>query len=688
MRYFFLIVFFLSLVEGIGAQILLPDSLQRAYNAAPNDSVKFKISRAIYTFYEETNRDSALHYAQLRYDVARKYNRKIEEAYLQGQMGYQQIYLGRFSEALANLAKAIQIATESKEEDTWELTPYSTPGRNREVTLSMINHMYGHLKLQTGSTESIYYFKEGRRIGLEIGNDFRVTVGDMVLATNYLMLNQPDSALFFAKEGEAYALKGGISKYLSYIWAVMGDIYAEQKADSLALSYYQQSLQLAKKEANFTVVSGTYVSLCNYYLTKNNADSLLHYATKMLPVVKSLGAVTSFVRGDINLGYVYQNLADGFSLKNNIDSTNKYLQLALAVKDSLTAIKLQRLAAFQRLTLDEQLRQQNEEKSRVEAEANRRMYILLAGIVVAIVIILLIYRNNRQKQKAYNLLQQQKAETDQQKSKADAALRELKSTQAQLIQSEKMASLGELTAGIAHEIQNPLNFVNNFSEVSEEMLAEAEGSRQEAGENSPLVTELLTDIKQNLAKINHHGKRADAIVKGMLQHSRSTTGNRELTNVNELVDEYVKLAFHAFRGKDNTFDVKLQTGFDPAIGAATVVPQEIGRALLNILNNAFYAVNDRKKIDPAFTPEVTVQTKKTAKSIEISVKDNGGGIRENIVGKIFQPFFTTKPTGQGTGLGLSLAYDIVKAHGGEITINNHPGEGAEFVIILPDDKRQ
>jgi signal transduction histidine kinase len=271
-----------------------------------------------------------------------------------------------------------------------------------------------------------------------------------------------------------------------------------------------------------------------------------------------------------------------------------------------------------------------------------------------------------------------------QRTKAlELSLAELKSAQAQLIQSEKMASLGELTAGIAHEIQNPLNFVNNFSEVSEEMIVEAAGSRQEAGENSPVVTELLTDIKQNLAKINQHGKRADAIVKGMLQHSRSTTGNRELTDVNDLVDEYVKLSFHAFRGKDNAFDVNLQTDFDPAVGTIELAPQEVGRVLLNILNNAFYAVNERRKKDPVFSPEVIVQTKKTTKGIEISAKDNGGGIPENIVGKIFQPFFTTKPTGQGTGLGLSLSYDIVKAHGGELKVETKEGEGSEFIILLP-----
>ncbi len=278
-------------------------------------------------------------------------------------------------------------------------------------------------------------------------------------------------------------------------------------------------------------------------------------------------------------------------------------------------------------------------------------------------------------------LQQLKVE----KRRAEDALTELKATQSQLIQAEKMASLGQLTAGIAHEIQNPLNFVNNFSEVSEELIVEALDIRQEAGENSPVVAELLTDIKANLAKINLHGKRADAIVKGMLQHSRSTTGSRELTDVNELVSEYVKLAFHAFSGKDNAIDVKLLTDFDPATGAMELAPQEIGRVLLNILNNAFYAVNDSKKNDPGFSPEVMVQTTKVRNGIEISVTDNGDGIPAAIVEKVFQPFFTTKPTGQGTGLGLSLSYDIVKAHGGEIKVKSLPGEGTTFSITLNAD---
>lgn len=682
MKYFIIILFIVSLSPAVKSQQKLPDSLKIAFLLASNDSVKFKVSRAIYTFYEETNRDSALHYAQLRFTIAKKYNRRIEEAHLKGQMAYQQIYLGRFSEALTNLTEAIQIATKSKDANTWELTPFHTPGKSRQITLSMLNHMLGHLKLQTGNTESVHYFKEGRKIGIEIGNAFRVTVADMCLATNYMQLNQPDSALFYAKEGEVYGIRGGISKYLSNIYSAIGDIYWQKRLDSMALHYYHKSLQYAIPEANFTVVAGVYESLTNYYTTIGNADSALHYAAKALSEVESLGAVTTFWSRDINLGRMYQNLAMAYSLKRNTDSTNKYLQLAITVKDSLTANKLNRLSAFQRLTLDEQIRLQEEEKQRTESENKRRMYLLFTGIVVAIIIILLIYRNNRQKQKDYDLLQMQKAETDLQKEKADAALQELKSTQSQLIQSEKMASLGELTAGIAHEIQNPLNFVNNFSEVSSELIKELVDEVEKG--NTEEVKAIANDLVGNLEKINHHGKRAADIVKGMLQHSRTSSGQKELTDINALADEYLRLAYHGLRAKDKSFNAKFETSLDENIGKINIMPQEIGRVVLNLINNAFYAVSAKASAMAGgnYEPTVTVTTKKENGKVVITVTDNGTGIPKKALDKIFQPFFTTKPTGQGTGLGLSLSYDIVKAHDGELRVETKEGEGTSFIIVL------
>jgi signal transduction histidine kinase len=286
-----------------------------------------------------------------------------------------------------------------------------------------------------------------------------------------------------------------------------------------------------------------------------------------------------------------------------------------------------------------------------------------------------LYRNNRQKQIANLVLQEQK-------DKVEKTLQDLKSTQVQLIQSEKMASLGELTAGIAHEIQNPINFVNNFSEVNKELVEELQ-QELKAGHIEDAV-EISNDIKANEEKINHHGKRADAIVKGMLQHSRTSSGIKEPTDINALCDEYLRLAYHGLRAKDNSFNVTMKTDFDATIGHISIISQDIGRVVLNLINNAFYAVDEKKKqMGEGYEPTVSVSTVKTDGKVEINVKDNGNGIPQKIVDKIFQPFFTTKPTGQGTGLGLSLSYDIIKAHGGELKLKTKEGEGAKFSITLP-----
>ncbi len=272
-------------------------------------------------------------------------------------------------------------------------------------------------------------------------------------------------------------------------------------------------------------------------------------------------------------------------------------------------------------------------------------------------------------------------EVARQTSEIRLTLENLKSTQSQLIQSEKMASLGELTAGIAHEIQNPLNFVNNFSEVNTELLDEL-GEEADKG-NLEEVKAIAKDIKDNEQKINHHGKRADAIVKGMLQHSRSSSGTKEPTDINALCDEYLRLSYHGLRAKDKSFNAALKTDFDTTIGNINIIPQDIGRVILNLINNAFYAVDEKKRSGiEGFEPTVSVSTKKIKGKVEIKVSDNGNGIPQKVLDKIFQPFFTTKPTGQGTGLGLSLSYDIVKAHDGELKVNTVENKGTEFIIQL------
>lgn len=298
-----------------------------------------------------------------------------------------------------------------------------------------------------------------------------------------------------------------------------------------------------------------------------------------------------------------------------------------------------------------------------------------------------------QKESLEYLVAERTHELTLQKEELQKAIEELKSTQNQLIQSEKMASLGELTAGIAHEIQNPLNFVNNFSEVSVELCQELEEEIEKtdiSSEDKDYIRGIISDLSQNQEKITHHGKRADSIVKGMLQHSRASSGNKEEVDVNALADEYMRLAYHGLRAKNKEFNAALTTDFDETIGKVNVLPQDLGRVFLNLFTNAFYAVSEKKKMlletspEADYRPEVKISTKKFADKLYIRVTDNGTGMPEHVKAKIFQPFFTTKPTGQGTGLGLSMSYDIItNGHGGTLDVDTVPGEKTEFRITIP-----
>jgi signal transduction histidine kinase len=404
-----------------------------------------------------------------------------------------------------------------------------------------------------------------------------------------------------------------------------------------------------------------------------NLDKIMQEVNKTVEAAKS--------RGDIDkLSGGYHDLSSLDSMRGDYKGAYENYKLYSLYRDSLQKQETEKKELQAKLAV---AKAEQEKKDAEEKRIKNMQYFTIAGLSALLVVILIIvfiqWKNNHQRKKANRLLQLQKETVEN-------TLSELKSTQQQLIHAEKMASLGELTAGIAHEIQNPLNFVNNFSEVNKEMITELKEEIDKG--NFVEVKVIADDIHQNEEKINHHGKRADAIVKSMLQHSRKNTGQKEATDINALCDEYLRLSFHGMRAKDKSFNADFKTDFDESIGKINIVPQDIGRVLLNLINNAFYAVNEKRKTaDENYKPLVTVRTIKNPPSgtggAEIIISDNGNGIPQNIIDKIFQPFFTTKPTGEGTGLGLSLAYDIItKEHNGTITVESKEGEGAVFIIQL------
>jgi signal transduction histidine kinase len=430
----------------------------------------------------------------------------------------------------------------------------------------------------------------------------------------------------------------------------------------LALTTFRSAIPLAIQNELFRDTLQIYSGMSTLFKNIKELDSVIYYARK----------VNESSNPERETHYwliAIDNLAQAYKLKGNIDSALKYTEYFHTVKDSLFSRDKDR--AVQNIGFNEQLRQQEIISAQVKFKSRLQLYVLISGLLVLLLIIGILWHNNLEKQKA--------------KSKIEKAFTDLKSTQAQLIQSEKMASLGELTAGIAHEIQNPLNFVNNFSEVNTELIEELKNEKLKVKNerDEQLESELLRNIAENEKKINHHGKRAGDIVKGMLQHSQTSTGKKELTDINKLAGEYLRLAYHGSKAKDKSFNATIETEFDETIRNINIIPQDIGRVVLNLINNAFYAVDEKKKKQPDYEPIVTVITKRINGKVEIRVKDNGNGIPQKVVDKIFQPFFTTKPTGQGTGLGLSLSYDIVKAHSGEIRVNTKENEGTEFTIILP-----
>jgi two-component system, NtrC family, sensor kinase len=544
--------------------------------------------------------------------------------------------------------------------------------------LTNLTFNYGHLMGVTGNIEERqFYYQKAYQMAKD-HNDVLNTVYALTgLALVHLNNNEMDSARF--KIEEALSFPPELYNYEGYpdIKYIDGAIKLGFKQYEPALKAFWNGLQDATK-TDYPVGKATNnLGLSETHRYLNHLDSSYFFAKQSIKELRRLREIQMF---EIDIASAYHNLYEHFQYYNQPDSALRYLELAQVERSILTERKIANMAAFQQVLLNRERELGDLENENLAIQNSYRTYFFVIVLAVFLVIGAILLRANRQKLKANFLLEAQKEEIQ-------SALHQLKSTQAQLIQSEKMASLGELTAGIAHEIQNPLNFVNNFSEVSNELLEEMKEELDKG--NFDDAKSISLDLKQNLEKINHHGKRADAIVKGMLQHSRANTGQKEPTDINALCDEYLKLAYHGLRAKDKSFNAEIKTEFDPNLPKINVVSQDIGRVLLNLINNAFYSVSEKSKVEgqksgSEYEPTVSITTHLTANSqLLIAVKDNGSGIPNSIKEKIFQPFFTTKPTGQGTGLGLSLSYDIVKAHGGEVKVESKEGVGSELVISLP-----
>ncbi|MFC0514822.1 ATP-binding protein [Mucilaginibacter angelicae] len=483
---------------------------------------------------------------------------------------------------------------------------------------------------------------------------------------HYFLKKDYDKAYVHAKRSLSYIKADEF--YLIYAYGTLGAIYREAPASLIKKAgfapgrQYQEALALTLKAINYGKTHDDAV------LVTDNLKELSLTYEKMNRHADALKTYKAYI--------AQRDTAD--SLKNEKAILLKEAQLVYSRKED--ALK------YQQNITNAQLKQKK-----------LQSYFFIGGLAALLLLSLFIGLNYYNQRKSNKLLAEandqvtnanlqlsgQREEITTQRDRLVETVANLKTAQQQLIQTEKMASLGELTAGIAHEIQNPLNFVNNFSEVSVELLSELKEEAQ-AG-NVRDVIAIADDLTQNLEKINHHGKRADGIVKGMLEHSRTSTGQKEPTDLNKLANEYLRLAYHGLRAKDKTFNAELITHFDESLPPVNIIPQDIGRVLLNLFNNAFYAVQQKQKMaDEGYKPVLEIATLLSGRNAIISVKDNGTGIPDAIKDKILQPFFTTKPTGEGTGLGLSLSYDIVvKGHSGSVKIESTEKEGAEFTIQLP-----
>ena len=663
MKKYFLFTFLLLRMIILPAQQNRVDSLSTLLKATSNIEQQIALLKQLSD--QQNSASDIIRYAQQGIALAKKLNRPVEEEYFLYDLARGYNKNNDYPKMLETSLAGLQLSQQMNDDD--KICEFSF------VALTSYD-------MGKEYDKAIGYGMSGLHLAERTKNQVRITQLCNYIANHYIEIGHLDSALIYMRRcnREAEAIR---TPNIGFSLYGLGVILEKLHRPDSALYYYKRAVPAFKgspiyRNANLV---DAYTGIAGIYKSEDEPDSALYYASIAYKISKEANQFNSTYKAAGMLA----SLLDG---KNDKESLY-YYKIASAAKDSIITSDKTR----QMLILSEKEQQRKQEL--LDSMQNRRNLTYWAfGILIMSFTLILSYRRYKERLvkgkeiERNRLIEKQKAEleieVEERTAELKQSLKNLKSTQSQLIQSEKMASLGELTAGIAHEIQNPLNFVNNFSEVNYELMLEMKDEINKG--NMEDVNAITVSIIENEKKILHHGRRADAIVKGMLQHSKASTGRKDPTDINALVDEYLRLSYQGLRAKDKSFNAALIQDFDPTIGKINIIPQDIGRVLLNLFSNAFYAVAEKKKQQPeSYEPCISVSTKRTGDKIEIRVKDNGNGILQKVKDKIFQPFFTTKPTGQGTGLGLSLSYDTIKAHGGELKEESKEGNGAEFVIQIP-----
>jgi len=600
----------------------------------------------------------ALQYAQKGLDVAKKAKFSKGISRNMNRIGAIMRVMGNYPKSLQMHLDALKIAEETNDLDG----------------LARIYNQLGFFySSQKDSRKAIETYFKGVSIAKRINDQNLERILLSNIGMDYAFLNKLDSARIYTQSAYELAIKQN-SNNINVLLLNLANVNARAKNYALALAYYRQSLPYSKSVEDNTILSQTYFEMAEVFKKTSVLDSCLYYSLESLKISKETNNIQSIYGSSSLLAELYT--------KTDLKKSYQYYKLATAAKDSM--FNQQKAKQVENVIFLENLRKQELIDSEKDFKNRQWLIVLLSIIGVVFLISMILLRNNRLQNKANKLLNKQKQEIDLQKNKAENPLNELESTQIQLIQKEKLASLGEITAGIAHEIQNPLNFVINFSEICIELADELKVEFDKIAipdESKEYLDELLNDMIQNQLKINVHGKRASNIVSNMLEHSRSSEGERQMTDINKLVEEYLNLAYHGMRAKNKSFHAEYSLIMDKNLPLIKIVQQDIGRVLLNLFNNAFYAVSQTTN------PTVKAITKQIDQYICIEVVDNGKGIPKDIIPKIFQPFFTTKPTGEGTGLGLSLSYDIItKLNNGKIEVTSEEGKGTNFIVKIPVNK--